>query len=664
MNLIIVESPTKARTIERFVGKNFKVESSYGHVRDLPSSTLGIDIENDFTPKYITPRKALKNVKALKEAAKKAEEIILATDEDREGEAIAWHLGEVLKINDPKRIIFHEITKNAITEALQHPRKLNNNLINAQQARRILDRLVGYTLSPFLWKKVMRGLSAGRVQSVALRLIIEREKERLQFKPQEYWTITATLETPKDKNTFDAHLYKIHDKTVEKFDLATETDAKKIIKNVQGKTWQVLDVVHKSVKRLPQAPFTTSALQQEASKRFNFSAKQTMYIAQQLYEGVELEKETTGLITYMRTDSTHVADEALKELHGFIKEQYGDQYTLEKKREFKTKTKRAQEAHEAIRPTSVSRTPDAIKNYLDKKQFKLYELVWQRFVASQMQPAMFDATTIDIAVDDMVFRSVGQTLRFDGYLKVWPFASQEMLLPELTKGEQVTLLSIMPNQHFTQPPPRYSEASLIKTLEQYGIGRPSTYAPIMSTLDERGYVTRGEKRQLTPTEIGFIVNDLLVEHFPNIVDVQFTAEMEENLDKIAEGKVDWTPVVKDFYEPFAVHLEKKLETVEKKDMTIPTDEVCKTCGKPMIIKHGRFGKFLACSGFPDCKTTKALPPTSLHIPCPECKEGEIVERYTRKRKLFFGCSRYPDCTYATWKRPQSSEEKGDAEHTT
>lgn len=658
MKLVIVESPTKAKTIGRFVGDDFVVTSSYGHVRDLPTSTLGVDVENEFQPKYIVPRKSQKNVTALKKAAKKADEVILATDEDREGEAIAWHLAEVLKLTEPKRIVFHEITKHAIEEALEHPRSINGKLVEAQQARRILDRLVGYTLSPFLWKKVMRGLSAGRVQSVALRLIVERERERKAFIPVEYWSIGAELKGKGSAESFVAFLHARQGKVLDKLDIKGKDAADAIVKELESTKWQVASITKKAITKSPLAPFTTSTLQQDASRRFGFSARQTMFIAQQLYEGVELKEGSTGLITYMRTDSVNLAPEAVRAAAQHIRTVYGEQYTVPDGRVFKTKSKGAQEAHEAIRPADVALAPQMLKEYLEPKQFKLYDIVWRRFVASQMQPAQFDATTVDIATGEMIFRASGQIMKFDGHYRVWPVDSKDIILPPLKEGDELTLNRLLPEQHFTQPPARYSEATLIKALEEHGIGRPSTYAPTMATLDDRGYVTKDDKKKLAPTEVGEIVNDLIVVNFPQIVDLKFTAHMEEELDKIATGETPWIPIISEFYGPFAKLLEEKIETVEKRNMTEETDEICEKCGKPMVIKHGRFGKFVACSGFPECRNTKTLPPKSLGVPCPECKEGEIVERMTKKRRMFYGCSRYPTCTYATWKRPGIEGEDG------
>ncbi|MFC1594842.1 type I DNA topoisomerase [Patescibacteria group bacterium] len=661
MKLVIVESPTKAKTISRFLGKEFRIESSFGHIRDLPSSSLGVDTENNFTPKYVTPRKNSKTLKNLKEAVKKSDEIILASDEDREGEAIAWHLVKALKLDETKkieRIVFHEITKKAIEEAVKNPRQINMNLVDAQQARRVLDRLVGYKLSPFLWKKLMRGLSAGRVQSVALRLIVEREREREAFKPEEYWTIEADLS--KEQTSFKASLIKIKDKTLDKFAIKTEADAKKITDALTNNRWTVDAIEKKAVSRTPNPPFITSTIQQEASKRLRFSAKQTMLIAQQLYEGIEVEGKSIGLITYMRTDSVNLSSESINSTREFIKEKLGKEYLLDKARIFKTKSKRAQEAHEAIRPTDVTRTPDSLKEYLNKNQFVLYELIWQRLVASQMPNAIFDSTTVDILTNEHVFRSSGQIMKFDGFLKIWPMKTEEVILPNLIKDDELELEKLEPLQHFTQPPARFSEAALIKTLEQYGIGRPSTYAPTISNIEERGYVIRDEKKKFVPSDIGKTVNDMLVENFQNIVDIQFTAKMEEEFDDIASGNRPWTSVIEEFYGPFAKNLEEKFESVEKRDFTEPTDEICENCGKPMVIKRGRFGKFIACSGFPDCKTTKRLPDPDLeNMKCPKCEEGDVVRRRSKRGRFFFGCSRWPDCDFASWKKPEIPQNNGD-----
>lgn len=667
-SLVVVESPAKARTISRFLGRDFIVDSSYGHIRDLPRSKLGVDVENNFAPQYVIPAKAKPVVKKLKAEAAKAAKTILAVDEDREGEAIAWHLTQALGLEPEKteRIVFHEITPKAIEQALRHPRTINLQLVDAQQARRILDRLVGYKLSPFLWKKICRGLSAGRVQSVAVRLVVEREREIQNFKAQEYWTIVASL--AKSQDEFEATLAKIDGKALDKFALADEDAAQKIVAALQGADWRVDNAEKRATVKNPLPPFTTSTLQQDAFRRLGFSAKQTMMLAQQLYEGIELGKEgSQGLITYMRTDSLNLSNGAIADASEFIKKEFGGAYNVSPPRRFKTKTKGAQEAHEAIRPTDPWRTPESVEKFLDKRQYRLYDLIWRRFIATQMPAAIFDSTAVEIAagsnqlpVTNYVFRATGQTLRFDGFLKAYPMRFSETLLPDLTPGEELELRRITPGRHFTEPPPRYSEATLVKTLEQYGIGRPSTYAPTISTIQERKYVERHERRTLKPTETGFSVNDLLVAHFPEIVDIQFTAKMEEELDDIATGKAQWQPVIREFYEPFAKNLAAKYQEVKKQHEDETTSEVCPQCGKPLVIKTGRFGRFLACTGFPECKYTKNLgenkkeAPQSINMPCPKCGEGEIVIRRTRKRgKIFYGCSRYPQCDYASWDDPRT-----------
>lgn len=676
--LVIVESPTKARTISRFLGSDFVVDSSFGHIRDLPSSKLGVDIEHNFEPQYIIPLKARATVKKLKEEAAHTERTILATDEDREGEAIAWHLIKALgldeiknknaKIKNIERIVFHEITKKAIEEALKNPRAINTELVDAQQARRILDRLVGYKLSPFLWKKVYRGLSAGRVQSVAVRLVVEREREIQNFKPHEYWTIIASLEKQKVKNkeqkmNFEAYLIKMDGEALDKFAIKNQEDAEKIVRDAASAEWKVASIEKRAVSKNPLPPFTTSTLQQEAFRKLGFSAKQTMVLAQQLYEGIELGEQAVGLITYMRTDSVNLSEDSLLETRAFLKKEVGETYALPSPRRFQTKTKSAQEAHEAIRPTDPWRSPDSIKDFLERRQWRLYDLIWRRFIATQMPSAIFDATSIDITAKNYIFRATGQTIRFDGFLKIYPAKFTEAVLPDCAIDEELALKELKPLQHFTEPSPRYSEATLVKTLEQNGIGRPSTYAPTISTIQERGYVEKHERRYLKPTEIGFIVNDLLVEHFPKIVDIQFTAKMEKELDEIAAGEKQWQPVIKEFYEPFAKHLEEKYQEVKKLEAAEITDEVCEKCGRSMAVKFGRFGKFLACSGFPECKSTKPLgekqkaPPQEIGMKCPKCTEGEVIIRYTRRRKIFYGCSRYPKCDWASWENPQKQADQ-------
>lgn len=645
MKLVIVESPTKAKTISQFLGKDFIIESSFGHIRDLPKSQLGVDIENNFEPKYIVPLKARKNLNLLKKNAAEAKEVILATDEDREGEAISWHLAQALELESIKRIVFHEITQKAIEEALKNPRGIDMHLVDAQQARRILDRLVGYKLSPFLWKKVARGLSAGRVQSVAVRLIVEREDEIEKFVKQEYWTIEGIF--AKNGAEFAAQLYKIGDKVLDKFDIKTEPEAKKIVEEIKNKEATVAAIEKSEQKKHAHPPFTTSTLQQAAFQRLRMSAKETMRNAQRLYE--------EGHITYMRTDSLNLSQESLAGAASWIKENLGEKYALPKPRVFKTKSKTAQEAHEAIRPTDPYHTPEALKKSTDPREAKLYELIWKRFIASQLPDAVVENTKVDIGVGASIFRANGARLIFDGFLKIYQMKFTENILPELFGKDILKVESATPLQHFTEPPPRYNEASLVKALEKYGIGRPSTYAPTIATIQDRGYVEKDEQRRLRPTETGKIVNRILVEHFPEIVDIGFTAKMEEELDEIAEGKIEWQPVIREFYEPFSKHLEEKYESVKSQKIEEATDEVCPNCGKPMVIKRGRFGKFIACSGFPECKTTKKLPEQSLNIKCPKCLDGDVVRRRSKRGRFFFGCSRYPDCDFISWTLPQNEK---------
>ena len=643
MKLVIVESPNKANTIKNFLGSGYRVLSSYGHVRDLPKSKLGIDVENDFEPQYVIPTKARKNLNLLKKEAEKAESVILASDEDREGEAIAWHLAYSLNLKEKyQRIVFHEITKKAILEALDNPRKIDINLVDSQQARRILDRIVGYKLSPFLWKKIARGLSAGRVQSATVRLIIEREKEINEFKAKEYWTVTAILNN-NEKINFEAYLSKIDGKIIDKFEIKNEKEAKKIINDLKNAQYQINDIKKEEIKRNPPFPFTTSSLQQTAWKKFHWPAKMTMRQAQSLYE--------KGFITYHRTDSVNLSQSALIEAKKYIIDNLGENYWAGFFRKFKTKN-RAQEAHEAIRPTYAGNNPESIKSKLDKNQIKLYKLIWDRFIASQMSQAVFDSITTDINAENYTFRSTGQTLKFDGFLKIYPIKFEEKELPEIKKGELLNLVELSPLQHFTKPPARYSEASLIKTLEENEIGRPSTYAAIISTIQDRNYVTKNDSKQFQPTETGIMVNNLLVEHFPNIVDIGFTAKMEENLDKIAEGKEKWVPIIKDFYEPFEENLKKKEKEISQKETVLEkTDKICPNCGSPIIIRFGRFGKFYACSGFPKCKYTEPLEKETLNVKCPKCQKGELISKKTRRGKIFYACNQYPDCDFALWDKP-------------
>ena len=663
MRLVIVESPTKAKTIKQFLGKDYSVESSFGHVRDLPEQELAIDIEHNFKPKYVIIPKARKTINQLREKAKKSKSIILATDEDREGEAIAWHLIKALGLDELKikneklkieRIVFHEITKSAIEEAFKNPRGLDIKLVTAQQARRILDRLVGYKLSPLLWKKVARGLSAGRVQSVAVRLVVERQKEIDEFKPEEYWVIEAEF---KNKPNFIAVLTKKDNKIIPRLSIKTKIQAEEIVKDLKEAKYRVDNIEKGEIQRYPLPPFTTSTLQQEASRKLKFSAKQTMFIAQQLYEGIPLEKKkSVGLITYMRTDSLNLASQAIWKIRDLIERDFGKNYLPLKPNFYKTRTKGAQEAHEAIRTTFPERKPEDIKEFLSKGQFALYDLIWRRTIACQMKPAVFDTTKIDIKTDKIrekhiyQFRTNGSVLKFDGFLKVWPMKNEDVILPELKKNELLELIKLIPSQHFTQAPFPYTEATLVKALEENGIGRPSTYAPILETIQKRGYVVK-KARYLYPADIGILVNNLLVEHFPKIVDIGFTAKMEEELDEIAEGKKKWVPVIDGFYRPFEENLKKKYQEIDKKEITEEkSDEICEKCGAPMIVKIGRFGKFLACSNFPKCRNTKNIEKT-LGIKCPQCDQGEITERMTKRGKIFYGCTNYPNCNFATWNKP-------------
>ncbi len=650
MKLVIVESPTKAKTISQFVTGDFKIESSYGHIRDLPKSKLGIDLEKNFEPQYIIPVKAKKLVNELKKLAAKSEEVILATDEDREGEAIAWHLIQALGLTPEKteRIVFHEITKTAIEEAIKHPRKINESLVNAQQGRRILDRLVGYKLSPFLWKKIAKGLSAGRVQSVAVRLIMEREEEIKKFKPEEYWTITAVFKK-ENGEIFEALLSKIDGKTIEKLELQNKELVEKILADLKTAEFKVEAVEQKEVKKNPLAPFTTSTLQQTAAKRLGFSAKKTMLMAQRLYE--------KGLITYMRTDSVNLSKESLTAAKNWLEKELGSSYSSQAPRTFTTKSRLAQEAHEAIRPTDINKNPTP-KNIEDQSERKLYDIIWSRFLASQMPQAEFYATQIDIQGGKYIFRANGNVLKFDGFLKIWKQKFIEKELPKISEGGMLQAKELTPAQHFTEPPPRYNEASLIKTLEEYGIGRPSTYAPIISVIQNRNYVEK-QGGKFVPTEMGTLVNKVLIENFPEVVDVDFTAKMESSLDQVAEGTENWQDLIGAFYIPFSKKLEEKYKEVTKTDLirNEVTGIICDKCGKPMITKFSRFGKFLACSGFPECRNTKTLKeePKKIGMKCPKCADGEIIEKRVSKGrvrgKIFWGCNRYPKCDFASWTNP-------------
>ncbi len=641
-SLVIVESPTKAKTIQKFLGSNFIIKSSFGHVRDLPKRELGVDVEKNFEPKYVVPTKAKKLVAELKRDSKKADNTILATDEDREGESIAWHLQEALGLDNPQRIVFHEITKSAIEQALKTPRHIDMNLVDAQQARRVLDRLVGYKISPFLWKKVAKGLSAGRVQSVAVRLVVEREREIQKFIPVEYWGIEALLK--KLNKEFPASLTKKGDKAIEKLEIKNKEEADKILSDLNSADYIVESVEKKETKRHPAPPFTTSTLQQAAWQRFKYSAKQTMALAQRLYE--------EGNITYHRTDSLNLSETSLTSAKEFITKGYGENYWAGKNVKYVTKSKGAQEAHEAIRPAYAERTPESLKG-LDPKQLKIYTLIWQRFISCQMAPAVFDSVAADIKASDYTFRANGLTLKFDGFLKVYPTKFEDKDLPDLEKNDKLDFVKLDSVQHFTEPPARFNEASLIKTLEKFGIGRPSTYAPTLSTIQTRNYIEKNDQKRFTPTEMGTIVNDVLVKNFPEIVDIDFTAKMEKELDEIAEGKDTWQKTCNDFYTPFAKNLAEKYKDVPKENLIEKTDKICPKCGAPIIERMGRFGRFYACSKFPECKHTESIEGDSdtLDIACPKCKEGKLTGKRTKKGKTFYGCNKFPTCDFALWDKP-------------
>ena len=650
-NLVIVESPAKAKTIEKYLGKRYKVIASMGHVRDLPRSQMGVDTEDNYEPKYITIRGKGPVVKDLKKHAKKAKKIFLASDPDREGEAIAWHLSKILELEDSKenRVVFNEITKDAVKDSFKHPRGIEMDLVDAQQARRILDRLVGYNISPVLWKKVKKGLSAGRVQSVALRLVIDRENEIRNFKPEEYWSIEGEFRYKKSKFTAKFLHYKN-----KPYKLNNKDDVQRITEALNGDQFEITNVNRKEKTRYPAHPFTTSTLQQEAARKLNFKARKTMMLAQQLYEGIDLKRQgTVGLITYMRTDSTRISTSAKSEAQQYINDKYGEHYVAQRKSSGKQGD---QDAHEAIRPTSTMRTPDDMKAFLTRDQHRLYKLIWERFVASQMAPAILDTVALDVTQNDIKFRANGQTIKFKGFMTLYVEAKddkendKENKLPQLDKGDKVTATKIEPAQHFTQPPPRYTEARLVKTLEELKIGRPSTYAPTIDTIQKRNYV-KLESKRFIPTELGEIVYEQVKEYFPEIIDVEFTVNMETLLDKIAEGDMNWRKVIGDFYNSFKQDVERaesEMEKIEIKDE--PAGEDCEVCGSPMVIKMGRYGKFMACSNFPDCRNTKAIVKT-IGVTCPKCNEGDVVERKSKKNRIFYGCSRYPECDFISWDKP-------------
>ncbi len=647
--LIIVESPAKAKTIEKFLGRSYSVRASKGHVRDLPKSQLGVAVDNDFEPRYITIRGKGDVIKELREAAKKADRVYLATDPDREGEAISWHLAQVLGLKDTEavRIVFHEITKDAVRGALRHARAIDSRLVDAQQARRVLDRLVGYQLSPLLWRKVRPGLSAGRVQSAAVHLIVEREEEIRAFRPVTYWTIAAQLTSP-DGDAFTAR-YQQEGEEGERI-LDGEL-AERIASEIKGGELTVASVDKRRRRRTPALPFTTSTLQQEASRRLGFTVRRTMAVAQALYEGLELEGEGhVGLVTYIRTDSTRIADEAKDAVAAYVRDRFGDAYAQPAERRERRRVG-VQDAHEAIRPTSVLRHPDSLKASLTREQLQLYRLIWQRFVASAMSPAEYDQTTIRLTFGDHPFRAVGSVLVFPGFQALTGAGEEDDAgeLPTVQAGDACRCQSAAAESHVTEPPPRYTEATLVKALEERGIGRPSTYAPTIQVIQDRKYVERADRR-LQPTELGEIVDGMLQEHFPEIVDPEFTAELEGRLDQVEEGQVGWKAVLRDFYGPFRRDLEQAEAAIGKVEQQDEVSDVpCENCGRMMVIKHGRFGRFLACPGYPECKNTKPLrEPTG--VTCPICG-GEIVERRTRRGRTFYGCANYPGCTFTTWKRP-------------
>ena len=649
--LVIVESPAKAKTIEKFLGKShYTVKASVGHVRDLPKSQLGVDIENNFEPKYINIRGKGDVIKELKKEAKKAKKVYLATDPDREGEAISWHLSYILNIDEDEkcRIEFNEITKGAIKNAIKNPRNIDLNLVDAQQARRVLDRLLGYQISPILWQKVRKGLSAGRVQSVTTKLICEREEEIKSFIPKEYWTIELVV-LNKDGEEFTLKFYGEDGK---KIDLENEAQVNKILDIINNAELTVSKIESKSRRKSAPKPFTTSVLQQDAANKLNFTTKKTMMVAQELYEGIDIKGEgTVGLISYIRTDSKRISEEAREKAKDYIVDSIGQNYYKDHTKDSKgKKEKKVQDAHEAIRPTSVERTPDSIKDSLSKDQYKLYNLIWRRFVASQMEDSIFDVLNVECNIENLVFKATGSKLKFDGYTKIYNFTDREdKILPSLSEGESLKIQKQDPQQHFTSPPPRYTEASLVKTLEELGIGRPSTYAPTITTILNREYVEK-EGTSLLPTELGIIVTKILDENFHKFMEVDFTADMESQLDQIEEGNAEWKHVVEEFYSPLEEAIKTALENIEKVNMDEETDEICELCGSNMVIKYGRFGKFMACKNYPECKNTKPIV-SKIGVKCPKCKEGDIIMRKSKKKKVFYGCSNYPDCDFVAWNKP-------------
>ncbi|MFY0999804.1 MULTISPECIES: type I DNA topoisomerase [Streptococcus] len=644
-NLVIVESPAKAKTIEKYLGRNYKVLASVGHIRDLKKSTMSIDFENNYEPEYINIRGKGPLINDLKKEAKKAKQVYLASDPDREGEAISWHLAHILNLDetDKNRVVFNEITKEAVKNAFKEPRQIDMDLVDAQQARRVLDRIVGYSISPILWKKVKKGLSAGRVQSVALKLIIDRENEINAFKPEEYWTIDGTFK--KGPRQFQASFYGMNGK---KMKLATNDDVKNVLSHIEGDEFTVESVEKKERKRNAPLPYTTSSMQQDAANKINFRTRKTMMVAQQLYEGINIGSGVQGLITYMRTDSTRISPVAQNEAATFITDRFGEKYSKHGSRV--RNASGAQDAHEAIRPSSVFNTPENIAKYLDKDQLKLYTLIWNRFVASQMTAAVFDTMSVKLEQNGVQFAANGSQVKFDGYLAIYNDSDKNKMLPDMKKGDTVKRVNTNPEQHFTQPPARYSEATLIKTLEENGVGRPSTYAPTIETIQKRYYVKLVSKR-FEPTELGEIVNSLIVEFFPDIVNVKFTADMEAKLDDVEVGKEQWQKVIDEFYKPFEKEVAKaetEMEKIQIKDEPAGFD--CEVCGSPMVIKLGRYGKFYACSNFPDCRHTQAIV-KEIGVECPKCHKGQIIERKTKRNRLFYGCDRYPDCDFTSWDKP-------------
>lgn len=654
-NLVIVESPAKAKSISKMLGKNYTVIASLGHIKDLPKSRLGIDINNDFLPEYITIRGKGTIVNNLKKEAKKSDNIYLATDPDREGEAISWHLANLLDIDKdtPCRVEFHEITKETVKTSIKSPRKIDESLYNAQQARRVLDRLVGYKISPILWKKVKKGLSAGRVQSIAVKLICDRENEITEFIPEEYWTIKGQFK--KDANKFEAMLtHQIEENKEKKLTIKNEEETKTILEELKNNENIVFDIKKSKRKRSPYPPYTTSTLQQDASKKLGYSSKKTMMIAQQLYEGIDVKGEgTTGLITYMRTDSTRIANEAVEAAKEYVIKNYGKEYSNGGNNYSKKSKKETQDAHEGIRPTHINLYPEKIKDSLTKEQYKLYKLIWDRFIGSQMSDAIYDTVSVKIKNGKYIFKCNGSKLNFSGFLKAYKTADEEqndIVLPELNVGEKLDLIKLEEKRNFTQPPSRYNEASLIKTMEELGIGRPSTYSPTISTILSRGYVVL-EKKTFYPTELGIIVNELLINYFSEIINEEFTAQLENQLDEIAEGKLNWNEVIKEFYLKFENALDKAESEIEKIDIKDEvSDEICEKCGRNMVIKVGKYGKFLACPGYPECKNVKPIL-EKIGVICPLCENGEIVKKRTKKGRVFYGCSNYPSCGFNSWQEP-------------